>query len=503
MASELLDTVDPRGFAREAVRDGPVPVPVRVFQALGMIPIALKEFAFTTFVLLFYNQVLGMPASLASAALFVALVVDSISDPLVGSYSDNFRHRLGRRHPLMLVAALPLSIAIWCLFSPPPWQGSALFVWLLTFTVATRLCFTFFAVPWNALFSELSDDYEERSQLLAYRFAVGWIVGISFVYVTYGVIFVATEEYPQGQLNSEAYGSFALLLALLIFAGASATTWLTRGQVRYLRQPTGARIPFDLRLAWRDVRLALRNRDLRILFFAVLASAVVGGTNQALQIYMSTYFWGFSGEHLQFMALAAFGGLFAFLFVSPLQKRFDKKYLLVGAAVVIMLVTAMPVTLRLLELAPLNGSPELIALIVGTAIINSFLGTLALIMFASMVADAVDLQEYETGLRQEGMFNSVMTFSGKLTTGAGVVIAGVLLDVVIGLAPNTTLASIDPKQVVDIGILDAYVVPAFNLVWLFLALQYGISRQRHAQIRSALAARAEVDSGSSPVRGAP
>ena len=91
-------------FIRAEQRDGPVPVKTKLFQGLGIVPGALKELAFNTFLLLFYNQVLGLPARYASVALLIALIVDAFSDPIVGSFSDNFRHRLGRRHP-------------------PPWHG--------------------------------------------------------------------------------------------------------------------------------------------------------------------------------------------------------------------------------------------------------------------------------------------------------------------------------------------------------------------------------------------
>ena len=59
------------------------------------------------------------------------------------------------------------------------------------------------------------------------------------------------------------------------------------------------------------------------------------------------------------------------------------------------------------------------ALVVGTQAAVSYFVTIVIIMFASMVADTLDLQELETGNRQEGLFNSVITFSSKATSGAG------------------------------------------------------------------------------------
>ena len=139
-----------------------------------------------------------------------------------------------------------------------------------------------------------------------------------------------------------------------------------------------------------------------------------------------------------------------------------------------------------MDLAPPNGSDELLYLIVANAILLAYLGTIGLIMFASMVADTVDVQEYHTGLRQEGVFNSAITFSGKFTTAGGILIAGLLIDFVVGMPEAASAEQITEQMIVRIGVLDAYIVPAFNVFWLYLAAQYGVTRERFAQIRAAL-----------------
>ena len=464
-----------------------MPLRTRLAQGVGIIPSSLKEYAFNTFVLLFYSQVLGLPAIEVSAALFVAMVVDAVSDPLVGSYSDHLRTRWGRRHPLMLGAVLPFGGAIYCLFAPPVGlEGQALFLWLLAFTIATRLAITFFTVPWNALFAELTDDYQERTVLVSYRFAIGWVVGIAFISIIFSTIFVATPDHPQGQLNAANYPTFAFWLSLTTMTCAALSTLLTLDQLPYLRQP-GKGVAQGL--PWlTDIKLAMRNRDLLILLLAVLANAVVAGTNQAMQMYMNTYFWGFDGEDLRWMSLALIGGLFAFVVVGPLQARYDKKYILVGASFGFMFIPMIPVTARLLAVAPPNGSEGLLAMMVGIAIVLSTLGTLALIMYASMVADVLDEQELATGQRQEGLFNSVITFSGKATTGVGIIIAGWLLDYVIRIPVQVEATALAPDAVWRLGVVDGYVVPLFALISIWLMLQYSMTREKHSATRAALAA---------------
>ena len=65
-------------FRRALDREGPVPTRARVAQGMGGLPDVFKDFAVRTFLLLYYNQVLGLPAFYVSLALAFALVVAGI-----------------------------------------------------------------------------------------------------------------------------------------------------------------------------------------------------------------------------------------------------------------------------------------------------------------------------------------------------------------------------------------------------------------------------------------
>ena len=68
---------------------------------IGAVAAGLKGAVFNTFLIFYYNQVVGIPASIVSIAIALTLVVDAIADPLIGRWSDVTRTRWGRRHPFM------------------------------------------------------------------------------------------------------------------------------------------------------------------------------------------------------------------------------------------------------------------------------------------------------------------------------------------------------------------------------------------------------------------
>jgi Na+/melibiose symporter-like transporter len=91
----------------------------RLWYASGQLAEGIKNESFATFLLFYYNQVLGLSGSLAGLAILIALVFDALTDPLVGVVSDRTRSRLGRRHPYLFAGALPLGISFIAVFTPP------------------------------------------------------------------------------------------------------------------------------------------------------------------------------------------------------------------------------------------------------------------------------------------------------------------------------------------------------------------------------------------------
>ena len=130
----------------------------------GAVADGVKNNGFEYFLLLYYGQVLGVDFALVGAALLIAMIVDGVTDPGIGYWSDNLRTAFGRRHPFMYAAIIPVGIAYYFVWNPPAGlEGNELFPYLLAITIAVRVSFTFYDVPSSALVAELTDDYEERT----------------------------------------------------------------------------------------------------------------------------------------------------------------------------------------------------------------------------------------------------------------------------------------------------------------------------------------------------
>ncbi len=456
----------------------------------------LKNGAFAVFLFFYYVQVLGLSGTYAGAAVGIALMFDAITDPLAGSLSDNWRSRLGRRHPFMYASALPLAICFFFLFSPPPISGFPLFLWLLVFAVLTRGAMTLYHVPHIALGAELSSNFHERTTVVAYRQFFSTFGQLLAYGIGFGLFFSATPEYAHGQFRIESYAPFALCLALLMMVSILVSAWGTQSRLPYLPQPSGpveeVTAVGSLRRTWREIGHALGNRSFRWLFAGVLIVFMMVGVDMALNLHMNTYFWELSSRgNIVFFAAYPIGVMVGALFARRLNQLFDKKPSIVFGTAWWALCQIVPVVLRLLGWFPENGTPELLSTLVVVKFLQGAGVVQALVTFSSMVADIVDEHELLTGKRQEGIFFASVSFSGKFTSGIGNVVGGIALDL-IGWPRGTaiqTAADVPAETVAWLGLIYGPIVAGFAVVSVWCYSKHRLDQQRHAEIVRELEAR--------------
>ncbi|TNF86918.1 MAG: hypothetical protein EP301_07775, partial [Gammaproteobacteria bacterium] len=118
-----------------------ISIPTKIAFGIGASGEAATNWIFNALVFFYYNQILGLSGTLTAAAVTIGIASDAVTDPLIGSISDRWRSRLGRRHPFMFLAPLPLVICIFLMFNPPEgFADISLFLWFAGFTVLMRVC---------------------------------------------------------------------------------------------------------------------------------------------------------------------------------------------------------------------------------------------------------------------------------------------------------------------------------------------------------------------------
>lgn len=461
----------------------PLPLRVKIAHGIGAAGFGIKENGFNYFLLLFYGQVVGMDQRLVGLALFIALTVDAVSDPLVGYWSDNTRSKWGRRHPFMYAAVLPVSISYFLLWNPPDgWSDQALFWYVLMIAVVIRTALTFYETPSSALTPELSTDYDERSSIMSYRIYFGWTIGVFMTVVMFFVLFphFSTEAIPDGRFNPDSYQAYGIFASIMIFLTIMTSSLGTHNRIPLLLTPP-ARPDMTALKAVREMFETLSNRSFLALFSASFCGAIATGLSAGLTFYFLIYFWEFTTIQQGVIVLGTFlSAIIGFVLAPIITRKIGKKRGAVIIGFMAFVGAPMPVFLRLIGVLPENGSPELFIFVLIAMILDVGLIVCYQILFYSMLADLVEQSELQTGRRSEGVFSAAATFIRKMVQGFGVAGAASIL------AVADIAKGADPSQVSDESVfkLGLYYVPAILTVWMlmiFCISRYKLSRADHME----------------------
>ena len=451
---------------------------------IGQAAEGIKNTAFNTFLLFFYQQVVGVSGTLTGIALGIALCFDAITDPIAGTISDKAQTRWGRRHPFMLAAALPLAVSFYCLFSPP----AALtefesFLWLTVFAVLVRGSLTFFHIPHLALGADLARDYTQRSTIFAFSTLFSAIGGAFTGFFAYRLFFPTTPEYSPGLLNPHGYVGFGATFGIAMAIAILACFLGTFREIPHLRRAVRVE-RFGLLKLGRELREVFRNKSFRALFFGMLCSTLVLSIEGVFTPFMGVHFWGFTTEQLSVLPLTALVGLVLSVPLTPLATRLlDKKLAVLIPAAIAIINANVLVVLRLLDVPWLaaNGSPWMLPLVMGSTFIGALIAPVIFSSLSSMFGDIADEHALETGERREGVIYSARSFVVKATGAVGVIIGGALLEY-IAFPRGAAAGTVAPDTIWTLGLIQGPATSVFTLMALFLYAGYRLDRTRHAQI---------------------
>jgi GPH family glycoside/pentoside/hexuronide:cation symporter len=411
-----------------------------------------------------YSEELKVPLGIVGIIVFFSRVWDAIIDPLVGYLSDRTRSRFGRRRIWIAVSLLPLAVTFYLLCAPPrSLSVSAASWWLALGTFTFFLFWTTLSIPYEALGTELSDDYHERNRLYAVRQGV-IVVGTLLA----GVLPVVFAGAAPEQVYAR-WGEMGFWTGVLVVLGGGGLL-LTVRENRVSAGPPPSR---DLLGAIACVK---KNRPFLVLLAAYTLSGFGASLPATLIVYYVKYVIGADSPAKFLTVYFAVGFLFlpAWLWVARKVGKRD-------AWIYSMLVN----TGAFIAVVPLgHGDEGLYMLLVALSGIG-YGGSLALP--ASMQADVLDLEAFERGARREGEFIALWSISSKLAAAFGSGVAFPILSAT-GYAPNVAQSA---KTVFMLSLLYAGVPSLCNLLAIVVARQYQLTEGDHEVMRKALHSRTE------------
>ncbi|MEM9805006.1 MAG: MFS transporter [Cyanobacteria bacterium P01_D01_bin.56] len=382
--------------------------------------------------LIFLTNVAGLEPLVAGTVLLIGKIWDAVNDPLVGILSDRTRTRWGRRYPWIVLTGIPFGLTFllnWLVpgaeltnqvtlfisrILPGFTTQSALFWYYVIVSITFQVFFTTTNLPYSTLTAEMTEGYDERTELTSFRLAFSLA----------GAVLILAIGLVVGQLVTDPQRQYQILGAL--GGGISIVTiyWCVFGTFRHAQQQSAYRghtlnesQSEDHESFIDQLKIVFSNRPflfvVGIYLFSWLALQI---TATIIPFYVT--FWMGADDYF-LAALLVQGTAIIMMFVcNLLAKRVGKKGLyFLGSGFWI-----------LVQIALFFLQPGQLGALYLLCILASFGVATAYVVPWSILPDVIELNELETGQRSEGAFYAFMTLLQKVGLAAGIFLVSLALE---------------------------------------------------------------------------
>jgi len=427
-----------------------------------------------------YNVGLGVAPNLISMVLGLKIAVDAVADSIFGWASDNTRTRFGRRRPYILVGGILSGIGLPLMFAVGHgWSDHEYFIYMLVSACLYVPLMSCFSMPWNSLGAEMTPDYHERTRVMSVKNAIqkvpelGLFVAAQFTTLAiFGDAAGKPDILRGAQVYTTILGAIMVVVAVLIFA-------LTRE--RYYENVVSKSFQ---RVKFRDVLYrTLRNKPFRQLLGMMLAYNLATAMVSLLGYYATLYYvcGGNIVEGTKWNSLMGVAGMLFGLAGIPFAVWLARHQ---GKRNALMIVLTLGIFAFVGDWFFYNPKMPWLQPFASGCLAFASAGFWTI--YGSAMADVIDHDELQSGLRREGSFAACGSWISKVGLALGNSASGWVL-VFTGF--NAKL----PVQSEDAIFLIRVCLSGIPIIGLIVAIvfvsRYFLTEQRVMEIRTELEAR--------------
>lgn len=460
-----------------------VPFGQKVAFGLGMLANQMFPAALGIFMVVLVQD-LGFPGWMWSAIYFFPRIFDSLTDPIMGFISDNTRSKWGRRRHYVFIGAIIMGIAfvtMWQLYRENGVQYN--FTYFILWSFVFYLGLTIFSVPYVAMGYEMSDDFHERTSIMATAQWIGqwaWVIAPWFWVIMYDQGWFPNADTATRTL-AVWVGVGCALLAMVpaIFIKSKSSKDDESLSPLTLRGIGGSLV--EILNGFKEAFQSIPFRKLCIATFLIFNAF---NTVAAFSFFIVVYHL-FDGDASAagiwptlFGSLGALGTTFLVIpTVAWLSRQLGKKraFLLSQGISIFGYI--------LLWFLFVPGKPYMF--IFALPFFSFGIGSLFTLMM-SMTADVCDLDELNTGKRREGIFGAIYWWMVKF----GFAIAGGLSGLIISYVGLNPDAAVQPEgAVTGLRLFFSGVPMTGTIIAMFVMRNYDLDEKRAREIQAELASR--------------
>ena len=428
-------------------------------------------------------QDLGFPGWMWGVIYFFPRIFDCFTDPVMGFISDNTKSKWGRRRQYVFIGAIIMGItyiAMWQLYRENSLEYN--FMWFMLWSFGFYLGLTIFSVPYVAMGYEMSDDFHERTSIMAVAQWIGqwaWVIAPWFWVIMYEESWFESADVATREL------AVWVALACTFFAVVPAIFLKSKSTLDENYPPlTMKNLSGPIRDIISGFREALSIKPFRQLCIATFLIYNTFYTIASFSFFIIVYhlYDGDAGAAGVWPTLfGSVGALVTTFVVIPIVARMSKTMGKKKAFIRSQAISVVGYILLWFLFIP--GKPYLF--LIALPFFSFGIGSLFTLMM-SMTADVIDIDELNTGLRREGIFGAIYWWMVKF----GFAIAGGLSGAIMSAVGFNSGVAEQPEGAV-MGLRIFY--SGFPIIGTILAIvvmwNYEVTEEKANEVSAQLKAR--------------
>ena len=375
-----------------------------------------------TYLSLFFVKVFGIPSGAVATMVLVLGIWDTVNDPIMGGIVDKTHTRYGKLRPWLLFVPIPLAISTIIFWGGPLLlQNTRDLTIKIVYMYLSYLLWEFFYtlgdVPYWSMSAAMSPSPSDRTRAITTaRFVSGFLGSISTV-ILLPVMMDLSEHGQIGWSLKEVFAFCGVISAVFIVGLFSLAGLFVKERVVAEVEESSF---FDA------FKFMEHNTALMLI---ILSNAL--GTVSAVAGVFGAYFYTEVLDMMTWSTLVSIvggvGGLIGMATIFRIKKRFDNCQLMIINRVFPAIIGAVAFFAGIRHY---DVWYIVIPIICIKNILSGVFDAYNSVVSTEIIGDTVDYMEWKTGLRNEGMAFSVLTFVGKLQGRLSTSIGTALLPVI-------------------------------------------------------------------------
>ena len=370
-----------------------------------------------SYLLYYYNVVLGMDSVFIGMVMMGARIFDALNDPIMGILVSKTRTKFGRFRPWILAGTVLNAVITYALFATPAGSDTMMRVWLLVFYLAWGVSYTLMDIPFWSMIPAITNPGKDREQLSSIARAASGIGDALPTVLTMLVVPVLSASTIIADYRI-GFKWWALIIAIVfVVSELICVLFVPEKKVDEKEKAPTIKQMFG--------SLFKNDQALTIVLSVILVYTALNITSNLL-LYFFQFDVGNTDVYSLFVA-AVFVVQVVIMLLLPLMRKKFSKYSLFYSGFVLQIVGFL--VLLALAASGIYRSVSWALLIVPGALVYAGYGMLNVLM-TIFLSDSVDYGQYKNGVREEAVIFSMQTFTVKLASGIAVAVAGVAINLI-------------------------------------------------------------------------